>query len=92
MIGLLLTTISFATVVPTVAILIAIATFIASQREFGRRAKVDYVAGLEKRIEDLEGENKSLDERVEACEKDRRTLRDENYRLMSRIIALEKPA
>lgn len=90
MTGSLLLATSATAALPFVAIAIAIATFVASQREFGRRAKVDYVDGLEKRIEDLEEQNGTLLERIEDCEKDRRDLKAENFKLMRRVLTLEE--
>lgn len=87
---MILLTASVVKSLPYAAILIALATFIAGQREFRRRAKVDYVSDLEKRIADLEADNKSLDERIEDCERDRRELRVENFKLMRRVVTLEE--
>lgn len=73
---------TLATSLPYVAIAVAIATFVASQREFGRRAKVDYVAGLEERIEECEKDRKDLRVKLQQ-------LRDENVDLMRRVVRVE---
>lgn len=70
------------TTLPYAAILIALGTFIASQREFGRRAKVDYVAGLEKRIKECEDDRKVLHDKCDELE-------GENLRLMRIVVAMK---
>lgn len=88
-----LAAVALGTTLPYAALLIALGTFVASQREFRRRAKVDYVSGLETRILDVERQNASLASRVSECERDRAALRDENFDLMRRLTRLEgRPA
>lgn len=49
-----------ATWVSIAAIVLSALTFAAGQREFARRAKVDYVAGLERRLDDCERDRESF--------------------------------
>lgn len=68
---------------PYVATAIAALTFLASQREIGRRAKVDYVNELEERIKDCEADRADLRRQV-------RQYRAENLELQRRVLRLEE--
>lgn len=69
---------------PYIAIAISIATFAAAQRESRRRAKVDYVNGLEERISECERDRTDLRTQV-------KQYRDENLDLLRRVMRLEGP-
>lgn len=69
--------------VAVAAIVLSALTFIASQRELGRRGRATYLAELEKKVAELE-------RRIETCEADRQELHEENFRLMRRVTRLEE--
>lgn len=72
-----------ATWLPILAIVLSAFTFLASQREAARRAKVDYVVGLEKRVEGCENDRERL-------QKDLHDQRELNLDLMQRVFRLEE--
>lgn len=72
-------------IVAIAALVIAALSFVASQREFKRRAKTDYVVGLEKRIEECEDDRTQLHKKLDDLE-------EENVRLLRRIVRLEGPS
>lgn len=74
-----------AVVVAIAAVIIAAISFAASQREFRRRAKTDYVASLERRIEECEQDRDELHKKLGELE-------DENVKLLRRIVRLEGPS
>jgi chromosome segregation ATPase len=76
--------------VPWIALGVAIATFVASQREVRRRAKVDYVNQLETRIETCEAERERLRKEGQDARREIATLKDENFDLMRRMSDLER--
>lgn len=72
-----------ATAVPWIALGVAIATFVAGQREVRRRAKIDYVNQLEERNKTCLSECADLRKQVV-------TLKDENFELMRRMANVER--
>lgn len=68
---------------PYLAVGISVITFLASQREIARRAKVDEVVKLEQRIKQCENDRLELKREVHV-------LRDENIDLMRRVVGLER--
>lgn len=74
-----------ATWLAVMAVATSVLTFLAGQREVARRAKVDYVAGLEHRIEECEVDRDRL-------QKDLHDQRDLNLDLMLRVRRLEEKA
>jgi hypothetical protein len=75
--------------VPWIALAVAIATFVATQREVRRRAKVDYVNQLEDRNKNCLSECLELRSECVELRKQVSTLKDENFQLMRRIADIE---
>lgn len=67
---------------PIFSLGISLFTFVAGQREVSRRAKVDYVAELEHRIEECEADRTRL-------QRDVHDMREEHLDLMRRMFRLE---
>lgn len=78
------------TIVPYVALILALATFIAGQLEVRRRAKVDYVAELERRIETCERDRERMHRKSDDQDRQIATLKDENYDLLRRLADHER--
>lgn len=78
--------------VGTVAIVVALATLVVStimsSRTLTRAADAQHVANLENELGDARKELSALDRRVQECERDRESLRDEVRRLVTREIEL----
>lgn len=76
--------------VPYVALVLALFTFIAGQLEVRRRAKVDYVTELERRIETCERDRERMHRKSDDQDRQIATLKDENYDLLRRLADHEK--
>lgn len=72
-----------ATWLAVLAVATSVLTFLAGQREVARRAKLDYVASLEHRIEECEADRTRL-------QKDVHDQRELNLDLMKRVFRLEE--
>lgn len=80
---------SFSLAIPLAALVLSCGTLVYTSMINRQRADKEYVDELERRIEILERNEDRLEEDLNLCRKGRGDLQADNYRLMTRIFALE---